>query len=294
MKLDDLNLFRMVVENGSYTAASRKTQVPVATLTRRIQALEEGLNIRLLNRHARKLSLTEAGQKFYHDCAPLLQQLLDTTEHISEECKGAAGKLRIAAPTNITKVMLQPLLTAFMQEHPAISIQLFMSNEPDQLDPTDWDVMFRVGPQRDSTLIARRINEVKDILVASPDYLKKNPEPKHAQDLHEHTLLKGNPLLRWRLTNQNGETVTINERARFEASELNVIRKACSAGLGITLMPNVMLEKYIAAGDVVQVLKNWSANPRDVYLIYNHRDYQPEKLRLFIDFASHYFDIEKH
>ena len=268
----------MVVENGSYTAASRKTQVPVATLTRRIQALEEGLNIRLLNRHARKLSLTEAGQKFYHDCAPLLQQLLDTTEHISEECKGAAGKLRIAAPTNITKVMLQPLLTAFMLEHPAISIQLFMSNEPDQLDPTDWDVMFRVGPQRDSTLIARRINEVKDILVASPDYLKKNPEPKHAQDLHEHTLLKGNPLL----------------RARFEASELNVIRKACSAGLGITLMPNVMLEKYIAAGDVVQVLKNWSANPRDVYLIYNHRDYQPEKLRLFIDFASHYFDLEKH
>ena len=84
MKLDDLNLFRMVVENGSYTAASRKTQVPVATLTRRIQALEEGLNIRLLNRHARKLSLTEAGQKFYQDCAPLLQQLLDTTEHISE------------------------------------------------------------------------------------------------------------------------------------------------------------------------------------------------------------------
>ena len=59
-------------------------------------------------------------------------------------------------------------------------------------------------------------------------------------------------------------------------------------------MPNVMLEKYIAAGDVVQVLKNWSANPRDVYLIYNHRDYQPEKLRLFIDFASHYFDLEKH
>ncbi|HIF9078955.1 TPA: LysR family transcriptional regulator [Photobacterium damselae] len=291
MKLDDLNLFRMVVENGSYTAASRKTQVPVATLTRRIQALEECLNIRLLNRHARKLSLTEAGHKFYDDCAPLLQQLVDTTEHISEECKGAAGKLRIAAPSNVTKVMLQPMLNQFMVEHPAISIQLYMSNEPDQLDPTDWDVIFRVGPQRDSTLIARRINEVKDILVASPEYLKKNPAPKHAQDLHEHSLLKGNPLLRWRLTNHNGETVTITERGRFEASELNVVRRACCAGLGITLMPDVMLENYIESGDVVRILENWSANPRDVYLIYNHRDYQPEKLRLFIDFASHYFDL---
>jgi len=281
----------MVVENGSYTGASRKTQVPVATLTRRIQALEECLNIRLLNRHARKLSLTEAGQKFYDDCAPLLQQLVDTTVHISEECKGAAGKLKIAAPSNLTKVMLQPMLSAFMLQHPAIDIALHMSSEPEQLEPTDWDVMFRVGPQRDSTLIARRINAVEDILVASPDYLKNHPEPKHAQDLHNHTLLKGNPLLRWRLTDSNGETVTINERGRFEANQLNVVRKACTAGLGITLMPDVMIEKYITSGELVRILENWSANPREVYLLYNHRDYQPEKLRLFIEFASQYFEL---
>jgi LysR family transcriptional regulator AphB len=291
MKLDDLNLFRMVVENGSYTGASRKTQVPVATLTRRIQALEECLNLRLLNRHARKLSLTEAGQKFYDDCAPLLQQLVDTTEHISEECKGAAGKLKIAAPSNLTKVLLQPMLNAFMLKHPAISIELHMSSEPEQLDPTDWDIMFRVGPQRDSTLIARRISAVKDILVASPIYLKNNPEPKHAQDLHDHTLLKGNPLLRWRISDHNGDTVAINERGLFEANQLDVVRKACCAGLGITLMPNVMLEQYIESGELVRILDNWSANPREVYLLYNHRDYQPEKLRLFIEFASQFFAL---
>ncbi|EAS44703.1 LysR family transcriptional regulator [Photobacterium profundum] len=291
MKLDDLNLFRMVVENGSYTGASRKTQVPVATLTRRIQALEECLNLRLLNRHARKLSLTEAGQKFYDDCAPLLQQLVDTTEHISEECKGAAGKLKIAAPSNLTKVLLQPMLNAFMLKHPAINIELHMSSEPEQLDPTDWDIMFRVGPQRDSTLIARRISAVKDILVASPIYLKNNPEPKHAQDLHDHTLLKGNPLLRWRISDHNGDTVTINERGHFEANQLNVVRKACCAGLGITLMPDVMLEQYIESGELVRILDNWSANPREVYILYNHRDYQPEKLRLFIEFASDFFAL---
>jgi LysR family transcriptional regulator AphB len=291
MKLDDLNLFRMVVEHGSYTAASRRTQVPVATLTRRIQALEECLSIRLLNRHARKLSLTEAGQKFYDNCGPLLHQLVDTTEHISEECKGAAGKLRISAPSNVTEVLLQPMLDAFMTQHPAISIELYMSSEPEQLDPTDWDVIFRIGPQRDSTLIARRINSVEDILVASPIYLKNNPAPKHAQDLHDHSLLKGNPLLRWRLSDNNGETVTINERGRFQANQLNVVRKACIAGLGITLMPDAMLEQYITQGDLVRILDNWSANPRDIYLLYNHRDYQPEKLRLFIEFASHYFEL---
>ncbi|KKD01442.1 MULTISPECIES: LysR family transcriptional regulator [Photobacterium] len=289
MKLDDLNLFRIVVEEGSYTAASRKHQVPVATLTRRIQALEDSLDLRLLNRHARKLSLTEAGQQYYQLCTPMLQQLLDTAENIRDESRGASGRLKIAAPTNLSKVMLQPMLNAFMLEHPAISIELFLSNEPEQLDPTDWDVIFRVGPQRDSALIARKINAVEDILVASPDYLQRQPALTHAQDLSKHSLLKGSPLLRWRLTNKDGETITVNEKGRFESNQLNVVRKACVAGLGITLMPDVMLEKYIHSGELVRVLDNWSANPRNVYLLYNHKDHQPEKLRLFIEFASHFF-----
>ena len=288
MKLDDLNLFRQVVDNGNYTAASRKTLIPVATITRRIQALEDSLDIRLLNRHARKLSLTEAGQKFYDECAPILATLVNTSEYLSEECRGAAGKLKIAAPSNLTKRMIQPILNKFMLIYPNISINLTMSNQPEQLDPTDWDIIFRVGKQRDSSLIARQIGSLEDILVASPAYLEANSEPTHAQELHEHHLLKGSPLMRWRLTNNDGESVTITDAGRFEASELNVIRMACSDGLGITLMPDIMIRQYLADGSLVRVLKDWSANPRDIYMIYNHKDHQPEKVRLFIDFVSSY------
>lgn len=286
MKLDDLNLFRQVVDNGSYTAASRKTLIPVATITRRIQALEDSLDIRLLNRHARKLSLTESGQKFYDECAPILATLVNMSECLGEECRGAAGKLKIAAPSNLTKRMIQPILNKFMLIYPNIDINLTMSNQPEQLDPTDWDIIFRVGRQRDSSLIARQIGSLEDILVASPTYLEANSEPTHAQELHKHSLLKGHPLMRWRLTNGEGESVTITDAGRFEASELNVIRMACSDGLGITLMPDIMISRYIADGSLVRVLKNWSANPRDIYMIYNHKDHQPEKVRLFIDFVS--------
>ena len=288
MKLDDLNLFRQVVDNGSYTAASRKTLIPVATITRRIQALEDSLDIRLLNRHARKLSLTESGQKFYDECAPILATLVNMSECLGEECRGAAGKLKIAAPSNLTKRMIQPILNKFMLLYPNIDINLTMSNQPEQLDPTDWDIIFRVGRQRDSSLIARQIGSLEDILVASPAYLEANSEPTHAQELHKHSLLKGHPLMRWRLTNGEGESVTITDAGRFEASELNVIRMACSDGLGITLMPNIMISRYIADGSLVRVLKNWSANPRDIYMIYNHKDHQPEKVRLFIDFVSNH------
>lgn len=288
MKLDDLNLFRLVVENGSYTATSRKTMIPVATITRRIQALEDSLNLRLLNRHARKLSLTEAGERFYNECSPLLGRLTLTAQELSDECRGAAGKIRITAPSNLTKRMMMPMFNAFMKDFPDINLELTTSNHAEQLDPTEWDVIFRVGPQRDSSLIARKINSVEDILVASPEYLSRYPAPKHAEDLHQHSLLKGAPLLKWQLSNQNGETVVNSDKGRFQANTLNVVRSACSDGLGITLMPDVMLKEYIDDGSLVRVLEDWSANPRDIYMLYNHKDHLPEKVRLFIDFVIAY------
>lgn len=288
MKLDDLNLFRLVVENGSYTATSRKTMIPVATITRRIQALEDSLNLRLLNRHARKLSLTEAGERFYNECSPLLSRLASAAEELTDECRGAAGKIRITAPSNLTKRMMMPIFNAFMLQYPDINIELTTSNHSDQLDPTEWDVIFRVGPQRDSSLIARKISSIADILVASPEYLKQHPEPKHAEELHHHWLLKGAPLLKWQLSNHSGETVINNDKGRFQANTLDVVRSSCSAGLGITLMPDVMLREYIEDGSLVRVLEDWSANPRDIYMLYNHKDHLPEKVRLFIDFVIAY------
>ncbi|EKO3779150.1 LysR family transcriptional regulator [Vibrio metschnikovii] len=288
MKLDDLNLFRLVVEHGSYTATSRKTMIPVATITRRIQALEDSLNLRLLNRHARKLTLTEAGERFFRDCSPLLQRLASMAEAITDECRGASGTIRLSAPENLTKRMMMPMFNAFMHQYPDINLELTTSNHAVQLDPTEWDVIFRVGPQRDSSLIARKISEVKDILVASPLYLAKHPTPTHAEQLSQYSLLKGDPLLKWQLCNDKGETCINNDMGRFQASTLNVVRSACSDGLGITLMPNVMLKEFLADGSLVRVLPDWSANPRDIYMLYNHKDHLPEKVRLFIDFVIAY------
>lgn len=262
--------------------------IPVATITRRIQALEDALDLRLLNRHARKLSLTEAGDIFYRQCSPLLQKLSHMTEEISDECRGASGKIKISGPSNLTRPILVPMFTEFMRQYPDINIELTTSHSETQLDPTEWDVIFRVGPQRDSSLIARKVNAVKDILVASPHYLAHHPAPSHAEDLHKHHLLKGYPLLKWQLSNQKGETVINTDKGRFEANTLDVIRTACSAGLGITLMPNVMIGEYLQNGSLVRILDGWSANQRDIYMLYNHKDHLPEKVRLFIDFIISY------
>jgi LysR family transcriptional regulator AphB len=295
MKLDDLNLFRQVVEHGSYTATSRATRIPVATITRRIQALEEAIALRLLNRHARKLTLTEAGQRFYELCGPLLKKISATAIELGEECRGAAGRLRVSSPANLTKRMLMPLLEQFMVAYPDIHIDLTMTNRADELDPTEWDMIFRVGPQRDSNLIARKLTEIKDILVASPTYLQNHPTPlTHAEDLNSHSLLKGLPLTHWALINPLGETVVNKEKGRLEASDLNVVRHACSAGLGIGLVPDVMVSHLLQQGKLVQVLPEWAANPRDIFMLYNHKDHIPEKTRLLIDFTRDYFSKNNH
>ncbi len=91
----------------------------------------------------------------------LLQRLTSTAEEITDDCRGASGKIKISAPYNLTKRMMMPMFNDFMKKYPDINIELTTENNADQLDPTEWDVIFRVGPQRDSSLIARKIGEVK-------------------------------------------------------------------------------------------------------------------------------------
>ncbi|PKF51774.1 LysR family transcriptional regulator [Enterovibrio nigricans] len=289
MKLDDLNLFRLIVEHGSYTLASKKTGIPVATLTRRIQALEEDIQIRLLHRDARKLSVTEAGQAFFERCKPLLEQLIDTADDLTESCKGTSGVLRISAPSNIAMKLLQPMFTAFLKKYPDIRLDLALSNDVDQQNNDDRHAFIRIGPQRDSSLIARKLHSVRDILVASPCYLKNRPPLRDAGDLPHHDLLKGWPLMRWRLNDDKGQQLCVSQQGRFEASELRVIRVAAKDGLGVALIPDVLVQQDLESGDLEHVLKDWTSNPRDIYLMYRDKTHQPEKLRAFIEFSLSFF-----
>ncbi|UJF17570.1 LysR family transcriptional regulator [Vibrio sp. SS-MA-C1-2] len=289
MRLDDFNLFRIVVEQGNYSLASKQSGVTITTLTRRLSTLEKTLNTQLLTRDSRRVTLTDAGQRFYSQCTPTIMHLLKNVEFLNKEHKTAAGKLRIAAPSGLSKIFLQPMFNAFMSQYPEISIELLVSNDTNQLDPTDWDVLFRIGSLRDSTLIAKKIHQVEDILVASPKYLVNAQPLLHPQDLNEHTLLRGSPLLRWRLANKHNDCVVIDKAGRFEANNLNIVKQACIDGLGVTLMPDTMVKEQLQRGELVRVLKDWSANEHDLFLLYNHRKHQSEKLRVFIEFANQYF-----
>ena len=294
MKLDDLNLFRIIVENGTFTAASRKTQIPVATLTRHIQALEDSLNIRLLNRHARKLTLTDAGTKFYNETSPLIHLAIETAENIVDEFKGAAGKIRIGASTNLANNFLEELLFEFLKEHSSISIDLQVCNDNEQMDVMDWDVMFTTGSMKDSSLIARKIFTSKLIMVASSEYLANSTPVKDPVDLHQHRLLKQKNRIRWSIENKDlNQHVVIAGKPSFVSSEMNAIKSACLSNAGIALLPDKFCNESLMTKNLIQVLPEWSENDIESYIVYNHRENQPQKLKLFIEFVIKYTQNRK-
>lgn len=294
MKLDDLNLFRLVVEHGNYTATSRKTGIPVATITRRIQSLEDDLNLRLLNRNARRLSLTETGERFYKACSPLLRDLTQVSQDVSDDCRGASGKVRICAPSNTARYIMMPILNQFMQAYPDIQLDLSITTNTEELDTAEWDVLFCVGPQKDSNLIVRKINQINYLLVASPQYLANAPQLTTAHDLHQHALLKAHPLMKWQLHNQMNEHVVIDDSARLNTNEFHIVREACCNHLGISLLPDLIVKNDLVQGQLVQVLPEWQVEPREVYMMYNYKDHLPDKVRLLIDYIVNHKDLSDH
>lgn len=202
---------------------------------------------------------------------------------------GTAGTLKVSAPSNIAMKMLQPMFTAFLTAYPEIKLDLSLFSDTSATQNEDRQALIRIGPQRDSSMIARKLRSVKDILVASPEYLAGQAPLLDASELSKHHLLKGWPLMRWRLSNKNGQQFSITQQGRFEASELRVVRAAAKDGLGIALIPDVLVQQDIEAGELVQLLPDWTTPPRDIYLMYHDKTNHPAKLRAFIEFSLNYF-----
>ncbi|NPA72340.1 MAG: LysR family transcriptional regulator, partial [Gammaproteobacteria bacterium] len=171
MDLNRIYYFVTVIECGSYTKAALKINVPKSTLSRHIQGLESDLQLRLLNRSTRKLSLTKAGESFFKDCQPLVTHLQNAHAHISQYHKDVTGKLRVTMPTEIGTNFLNVVLPKFMAQHPKISLEFDFSTENHNLIEAGYDLAIRIGKLEDSSYIARRIASPKLQLYASPSYL---------------------------------------------------------------------------------------------------------------------------
>lgn len=276
------------VEEGSLSAAARKLRIPVATLTRNVNDLEALVGTKLLVRTTRKLLLTEAGTDYVVAARRILEQVDEQERRAAGEFTNPRGELVVAAPVQVARLRVLPVINQFLTLFPEIRIQLLQSDRNIDLVDSQADIAIRIGRLKDSSLVATRVGMLRVVVVASPDLLKQHGVPRSPEDLHDYPrVVFDSPFLspwRFRYPDVN-KTYAITETPRLFVSSPDAATDAAIDGVGATLLLEHDVAESVRAGKLRFILEEFEVDPIPVHLVYLSRDMMPMKLRRFIDFA---------
>lgn len=297
-KIDDMALFVRVVKADGLAAAGRQLDLSPASMTARVNALERRYNVRLLNRTTRKISLTDAGQRFYHACLRVVAEVEGAEAALQNNEKNFSGPLRVTATSDFGRQFVAPALAQFAQQHPELRPYLHLTDGVVDLIENEFDLGVRYGNLPDSNLIVRPLADNHRILVAAPAYLKKHGEPAQPKDLEQHSCLVmnrlGEPLNKWQFETKDG-TQTIKVTPRFVSNDGAIIRHWALAGVGIAYKSIWDVKQDLATGKLVSLLDSsvLGFQTRDnkktgLQIVYPSRQYVPGKVSGFIEFLQHF------
>ncbi|MCY1294424.1 HTH-type transcriptional regulator DmlR [compost metagenome] len=283
---EDMRVFVVIVETESFSAAARRLNIARSVVSRRMNALEEHLECRLFNRTTRRLSLTETGLDYYERARRILQELAEAEEATRSLHTGLKGRLRLAAPMSFGLKYLAPAINAFMREHPALDIELDLSDQYVDLVNEGYDLTVRIGRLADSTLLAREIGPCPHAVCASPAYLAEHGRPQRPEELRQHQCLsyRGRAnASQWQFR-VDGEWQLVTFKPRLLANNGDVLVKSAVDGLGIVSLPRFLLEEALAKGELEEVLADYPLADSQIYAVCPPGRPLPGKVRAFIDF----------
>lgn len=288
--LNDLFYFCRVVDEGSFTKASQTLLLTKSKLSRRISELEQHLGVRLLNRSTRKLSLTDIGHLVYEHSKAMVNQALFAQETAQQAQTQPKGRVRVTCPTLFAQGEFSELVLRFMQKYPQVQIQLYANDRKVDLIEEGFDVAlrFQVLELSDSNLVARRLGQSRQLLVASPAYLNQHPRINTPNDLSQIAWLAKSrvdatqPL---RFVHHSGAKLSVQLNAILESNEWMILKQAALANLGVTLLPQELCQQELNSGHLQVLLADWSLFSANLYLIYPSKKGLTPALRHFIDFV---------
>jgi DNA-binding transcriptional LysR family regulator len=287
-RLHSMEVFAAVADAGSLAGAARRLRLSPAAVTRAVAALEDRLGARLLNRTTRSLSLTEAGMGFLASVRRMLADL-DEAERLATGAAGTPqGHLRVTAPVTFGRMHLMPVLAAFLDRQPRLTASLTVLDRVAHLIEEGFDVAVRIARLPDSTLVARRIGEVRRLLVAGPSYLARRGRPGSPEDLTAHEVVAFAGLFpggAWRYE-RDGRPQAIELAPRLAVNDAAAAIAAAERGEGITGVLSYMVAPQLAAGTLVPLLAELSPPPVPVQLVYPQSRLVAAKVRAFVDFAA--------
>ena len=286
-RLEAMTILVAAVDAGSLSAASRQLRIPLAKVSRRVSDLEEHLGMRLLLRGPRKLVLTDAGHDYIASCRRILADIAQAERTAAGEYRAPQGELIISAPAILGCMHVVPVVVDFLQTYPDIRVRLQLTDRNVNLLEEHVDLALRFGELPDSSMIATRVAVLRQVLCASPAYVKVRGAPTKPEDLESHDCVSyegfwtGNY---WAFgTNATAQVIRVSSRLVVDSSEAAII--AATAGAGIARALSYQVEDLVAAGSLVALLEAHEPALMPVNLIYPSQRQVPLKLRAFLDFS---------
>jgi len=285
--LNDMRIFAAVGSRRSFTAAGTDLRIGKATVSRRIQALEHRLGVRLVQRTTRQVSLTDAGRAFLERCLRIEDEVSEAEAAVRRLGSGPRGTLKVSAPFTLARTLLLPFLPDFLRQHPEVRVALTLKNEPENLVGRGAEVALTPWPLPPTHHATRLIGTMVPRLYASPAYLERRGRPNTPHDLTNHpTLLYagggGAPRLQWSLSSGR-RTESVQLFPLLVCNDYAPLHAAAMAGVGIVASTRLIAEDAVRSGALVPVLPEWTGAPIEVRAIFPSRSGLFPRARAFIE-----------
>ncbi|MCK9983698.1 MAG: hypothetical protein AzoDbin1_00170 [Azoarcus sp.] len=293
-KLTAMNVFRTVIDCGSFARASAKLAISTTTASRHVADLEQALGVSLLHRSTRKISLTEPGTMYYERCCSHLDEIAATELAVSADTATLSGCLRISVPYSFSNAFLARHFSRFVESHPALKTEIRFSDRIVDLAQEGVDLAVRITRNVSGMYVARRLAVIRTALCASPEYLARAGVPEKPDELVRHSCL-----LYTNLASGNGWTLRRGEQefvvpvnGTFRSNNGDMNRIAALAGRGIICEPTFIVGDDLRAGRLVRVLPDYETIPNLAHAVFLPAGRNTARIRALLDFLVALFEDE--
>lgn len=288
MDIQDLLIFARVAAVQNLSAVGAELGLTPGTISKRIQALEDELSVRLFERTTRHIRITEEGATFFQHVERILDEIEHARASVGDKVRSPKGRVKITAPVLIGRRVLAPAAIQFLREYPDIELQVDLTDRIVNLQEEGYDLGIRVGILSDSSLVARRILTDNYVVVGSPSYLEAHGLPLKPSDLSSHQCLMTGDMLAWSFR-ADDDIDTVRVAGRLRSWDGEMLHTAALAGEGLMRAMSCSVADDIAAGRLVRVLQDFEVKANSaVWAVYPSSKYLLPKIRVLLDFLHEY------
>jgi DNA-binding transcriptional LysR family regulator len=284
-RLTSLTVFVRVVEAGGFSAAARRLNLSVTAASKHVQALEDRLGARLLNRTTRRVSLTEIGRDYFERATQVLAELDEADRAASSLQTTPRGVIRLYSNAASIR-FLAPLLADYQTLYPAVSLDVSVGERMVDMVEEGFDLAIRAAPPPESGLIIRKLAPWRYVLCCAPAYLDMHPKPERPQDLVHHNCLRysfapfGDE---WRFEGPDGNRISVKVSGDLVTNSADLLRAFAMSGRGVVMVPSWVLSPEVVSGALIRLLPDYRPDAFVIHAIYPHRRHLSSKVRSLID-----------